>query len=87
MGERMSRLIVMRRSDRLKRVLISVTTVTWRKRGGTWSAPPGVIASNAQLPVASAYSDRRKFRTSCFWLALSELKLATTVFASEPLLR
>ena len=87
MGERMSRLILTRRSNRLKRVLISVTTVTWRKRGGTLECPARETTSNAQLPVASAYSDRRKFRTSCFWLALSELKLATTVFASEPLLR
>ena len=33
------------------------------------------------------YSERRKFRTSCFWLVDSELKLAITVLASEPLPR
>ena len=33
------------------------------------------------------YSERRKLTRSCFWLAVSELKLAITMLASEPLLR
>jgi len=43
-------------------------------------------ASPGPVVVTKNYSDRRKFKRSCFWLDESEAKFSSTSVASEPLL-